>query len=131
MKNNIIRFLYAILGVWIGFEACNIRNAEGGNVGIVIYLIFVTLGVIYSFVIKEQYLDTTLKQIIGLVFGFVLSYPIAYILQYLVLVCVLIKDIVVWLLQFQIIQIFAVLFIFLIVVVVGYFIYDQIKYSKK
>jgi len=126
MKNNLMRILYAILGAWIGLEACIIQS-KMQEVGIGVGIVIVALGIILTLCVKEEYLDTTPKQIIGLVVGIFLHYPIAYILQYLVAAAIFVKDII---LRFEILRYCAIFFIVIVVIGIIYFIYDQIKYSK-
>lgn len=127
MRENIMRILYALFGALIGLQACFIR----GKAGVGICIIFAILGLSFALAIKEEHLDTMLKQIIGLAVGVVFFYPIAYILQYLVAVAIFVKGIVKWFLQFEIFQAVAIIVVLIIVGIAGYLVYDQAKYSKK
>lgn len=79
IKNNIFKFLFLILGIWLGFYAARINHAGvGGCILLTVVSILVTFGM------QQMYLKTTPAKVIGLFVGFALSFPIAYAIQYVV-----------------------------------------------
>ena len=128
MKENIFRFLYAILGIWLGIGGCLIYNSKG-SFGV--YLVFAVFGMCISLAIKEEYLNTTLKEILGLVIGTFLSFPLSYILQYLAAVIVLLVDIAKWLLGFSLIRTLALLLAIIIAITIIYYIVEAVNANNK
>lgn len=79
MGDNILSILYAVYGIVVGALAASIYGAES----VVGWILFILIGAIISFSIKEEYIINQRVCIIVLVLAILLICPIAYVYQYM------------------------------------------------